>query len=211
MPKNLLISAGPTREKVDAVRFLSNRSSGKMGYAVAEAARDAGYHVTLVSGPTALPRPEGVEFIAVESAAEMAEAIKSRATEQAVIIMAAAVADYRPRQPSDRKLKKLPGDLVLELERTEDILASLGQIKRPGQLLVGFAAETDDLLANARGKLERKNLDWIVANDVSRHDRGMGADANAVTMIARDGRMLEFDIAAKSEIAQQIIKVITHE
>ena len=201
MKKTILITAGPTREKLDAVRFLTNRSTGKMGYALAEAARDAGYDVTLVSGPVNLPPVSDVTMVMIESAAEMADAVKSRAPEMDVVIMAAAVADYRPVHVHQGKMKKLPGNLTLELERTEDILASLGQIKPAGQVLVGFAAETDDLLANAAGKLQRKNLDWIIANDVSKSDRGFGSSDNAVTMICRDGRQIDVPLASKQVIA----------
>lgn len=208
MKKKILITAGPTREKLDAVRFLSNRSTGKMGYALAEAARDAGYEVTLVSGPVSLAPVSGVTMVMVESAADMAEAVKSRAPEMNIIIMAAAVADYRPAQVHQGKMKKLPGNLTLELERTEDILASLGQMKPEGQILVGFAAETDDLLLNAAGKLQRKNLDWIAANDVSRSDRGFGTSTNAVTMICKDGRRLDLPLADKKDIARAILQTV---
>lgn len=208
MKKKILITAGPTREKLDAVRFLTNRSTGKMGYALAEAARDAGYDVTLVSGPVNLQPVSGVTMVMIESAAEMAEAVKSRAPEMDVVIMAAAVADYRPVFVHQGKMKKLPGNLTLELERTEDILASLGQVKPAGQILVGFAAETDDLLANAVGKLQRKNLDWIVANDVSKSDRGFGSADNAVTMIGRDGRQIDVPLASKQVIAATILQNI---
>ena len=208
MKKTILITAGPTREKLDAVRFLTNRSTGKMGYALAEAARDAGYDVTLVSGPVNLPPVSGVTMVMIESAAEMADAVKSRAPEMDVVIMAAAVADYRPVHVHQGKMKKLPGNLTLELERTEDILASLGQVKPAGQILVGFAAETDDLLANAAGKLQRKNLDWIVANDVSKSDRGFGSADNAVTMICRDGRQIDVPLASKQVIAATILQNI---
>ena len=208
MKKTILITAGPTREKLDAVRFLTNRSTGKMGYALAEAARDAGYDVTLVSGPVNLPPVSGVTMVMIESAAEMADAVKSRAPEMDVVIMAAAVADYRPVHVHQGKMKKLPGNLTLELERTEDILASLGQIKPAGQVLVGFAAETDDLLANAAGKLQRKNLDWIIANDVSKSDRGFGSSDNAVTMICRDGRQIDVPLASKQVIAATILQNI---
>ena len=208
MKKTILITAGPTREKLDAVRFLTNRSTGKMGYALAEAARDAGYDVTLVSGPVNLPPVSGVTMVMIESAAEMADAVKSRAPEMDVVIMAAAVADYRPVHVHQGKMKKLPGNLTLELERTEDILASLGQVKPAGQILVGFAAETDDLLANASGKLHRKNLDWIIANDVSKSDRGFGSSDNAVTMICRDGRQIDVPLASKQVIAATILQNI---
>ena len=144
----ILITAGPTREYIDPVRFITNRSSGKMGY----------------TGPVNLPAPEGATVVRIESAAEMAAAVKRNAPDCDAVVMAAAVADYRPMEVSEHKLKKQPGGLTLRLERTEDILASLGEMKRPGQVLLGFAAETDDLLANARKKLESKNLDWIAAN-----------------------------------------------
>lgn len=208
MKKKILITAGPTREKLDAVRFLTNRSTGKMGYALAEAARDAGYDVTLVSGPVSLAPVDGVTMVMIESAADMADAVKSRAPEMDIVIMAAAVADYRPAQVHQGKMKKQPGNLMLELERTEDILASLGQVKPSGQILVGFAAETDDLLANAAGKLQRKNLDWIVANDVSRSDRGFGTSTNAVTMICRDGRRIDLPLAEKKDIARTILRTV---
>lgn len=206
--KTILISAGPTREKYDAVRFWSNRSSGKMGYSLAAAAAARGWRVTLVSGPVALTVPAGVELVRVESAAEMAEAVKSRAPEMDAIIMAAAVADYRPVETFAGKMKKMPGKLVIEFERTEDILASLGQVKRPGQTLVGFAAETDDLLANAAGKLARKNLDWIVANDIGAAGRGFAVDTNAVTLLSSTGARIDLPLASKAEIAGKILDTI---
>ena len=162
----IVISAGPTREAIDPVRFITNRSTGKMGYAIAEAARDRGMQVTLVSGPVNLEPPANVDLVAIESAADMASAMKKAAVEADIIVMAAAVADYRPKQYSTSKIKKSDGDMCIELERTEDVLLSLGKIKKPGQILVGFAAETDDLLKNAQSKLERKNLDYIAANIV---------------------------------------------
>ncbi len=205
---NIVISAGPTREKIDAVRFISNRSTGKMGYALAEAAAAAGHSVTLVSGPVNLPAPAGVNLVKVESAADMAAAMKEAAAVSDIVIMAAAVADYRPVKALPNKMKKTPGNLFLELERTEDILQVLGADKRPGQLLVGFAAETDDLLENAAGKLRRKNLDWIVANDVSRSDRGFGTDNNAVTLLNCHGGQIDLPLADKRQIAAQILEYI---
>lgn len=205
----VLITAGPTREKIDAVRFLTNRSTGKMGYALAEAARDAGHMVTLVSGPVALPVPPGIALVPVESAADMADAVKERAPEMELIVMCAAVADYRPKRVVAGKMKKSEGDLVLELERTEDILQSLGAVKPEGQILVGFAAETDDLLANAQGKLERKNLDWICANDVGRSDIGFGSDENCVTLIGRDGRRYGIGPDTKRAVAEAILEIVT--
>ena len=200
----ILVTAGPTREKIDPVRFISNRSSGKMGYALAAAARDLGHEVVLVSGPVALTPPAGVEVVKVESAAEMAAAVKAAAPNCGVVIMAAAVADYRPAHAAEHKLKKRPGELFLELERTEDILLSLGQMKQPGQLLVGFAAETEELMNNAAGKLERKNLDWIVANTVS---DGFGTDTDKVTLLGRGGQKVDLPRAAKGEVARRILDV----
>ena len=205
----VLITAGPTREKIDAVRFLTNRSTGKMGYALAEAARDAGHEVTLVSGPVTLPIPEGVAYFPVESATDMAEAVKERAPEMALVVMCAAVADYRPKQIVAGKMKKTDGDLVLQLERTEDILKSLGAAKPEGQILVGFAAETDDLLKNAAEKLAKKKLDWICANDVGRSDIGFGSDENCVTLIGRDGRRYGIGPDSKRAVAEAILEIVT--
>ena len=182
---HIVISAGPTREAIDPVRYITNRSTGKMGYAIAEAARERGLLVTLVSGPVNLLPPEGVEVINIESAADMAKAMKSAAETADIIVMAAAVADYRPKQYSTSKVKKSDGDMCIELERTEDILLSLGKNKKPGQILVGFAAETENLLDNARRKLDKKNLDMIVANDVTKAGAGFDVDTNIATIITR--------------------------
>lgn len=206
-----LISSGPTRERIDAVRFISNRSSGRMGHAVAEAARDAGCDVTLVSGPVRIPPPDGVRVVDVESAADMAREIRALASEADVVVMAAAVADFRPVRPIEGKLKKdsFQGALSLELERTEDILASLGGERRAdGPILVGFAAETERLEENAANKLQRKNLDWIVANDVSGEQGGFGSELNAVVMISKTGARLEFPLMSKKELAQRIVDAI---
>ena len=202
---HIVISAGPTREAIDPVRYITNRSTGKMGYAIAEAARERGLLVTLVSGPVNLLPPEGVEVINIESAADMAKAMKSAAETADIIVMAAAVADYRPKQYSTSKVKKSDGDMCIELERTEDILLSLGKNKRPGQILVGFAAETDDLLKNAQGKLERKNLDYIAANIVGVPGRGFAADNNAITLIGRDGSQTEFALQSKKDLAGALL------
>lgn len=202
----IVISAGPTRERIDAVRFLSNRSSGKMGFALAGAAVEAGFDTVLVAGPVHLETPAGVRRIDVESAAEMATAVKREAADADIVIMAAAVADYRPKQQLSGKMKKKDGDLTLELERTEDILKSLGETKRPGQILIGFAAETKNLEQYALDKLKRKNLDWIAANDVSRSDIGFGSDANAVTLYGRSGEKIALPIASKAEIAAALLK-----
>ena len=204
-----LISAGPTRENIDPVRYISNYSSGKMGYAIAEAARDAGHEVSIVSGPVSIQAPDGnIHTTFVTTAAEMAEAMKLAAPDADVIIMTAAVADYRPAACAKHKLKKNGDTLTLTLEPTEDILASLGKMKSPSQTLVGFAAETRELLAHAKDKLQRKNLDWIVANDVSLPDRGFGSEQNAATMIARNGDIIEFPLQSKYSLAAKIISII---
>ena len=204
----ILISAGPTREAIDPVRFITNRSTGKMGYAIAEAALKMNMQVTLVSGPVALTAPAGADVVAVESAAEMAEAMKKAAVNADVIIMTAAVADYRPRQYSTSKIKKSDDDMVIELERTEDILLSLGKVKKSGQLLVGFAAETDDLLQNAQSKLERKNLDFIAANIVGVPGRGFAADDNAITLLGRNGFRKELTLKSKQLLALELLQEI---
>ena len=175
----VLVTAGPTQEPVDPVRFLSNRSSGRMGFAVAEAARDRGARVILVAGPTELAPPGGVEVVRVRTAEEMREAVLARAGEATAVIKAAAVADYRPAHARDTKVKKQDAPLRLDLEPTPDILGELGKRKK-GQILVGFAAETDDVVANARDKLAKKNLDLIVANDVRAADAGFGVDTNRI-------------------------------
>ena len=204
----IVISAGPTREAIDPVRYITNRSTGKMGYAIAEAALERGLEVGLVSGPVNIEPPAGAEVIQIESAAEMAQAMKNSAENADIIVMAAAVADYRPKQYSTSKVKKSDGDMCIELERTEDILLSLGKNKKPGQILVGFAAETDDLLKNAQGKLERKNLDYIAANIVGVPGRGFAADNNAITLIGRDGSQTEFALQSKKNLAEALLQHI---
>ncbi len=205
--KKILITAGPTKEKIDPVRFISNNSSGKMGYAIAEIAKEFGYDITLISGPTNLEKPT-VNVIDVESAAEMANAVYANAESADIIIMAAAVADYTPKKVFDNKMKKGQGDLTLELERTEDILATLGKNKKEGQILVGFAAETENLLENAEVKLKKKNLDWIIANDVSKKGQGFQSNNNSITMISKDGKKINFPLDSKLEIAKNILKKI---
>ena len=205
----IVISAGPTREPIDAVRFITNHSSGKMGFALARAAAATNLQVILVSGPVNIPYPTDVELIKVETAAQMATAVKKAASDADIVIMSAAVADYRPLNIQPGKLKKTPGNLLLELERTEDILASLGNIKPPGQILCGFAAETDNLISNAKEKLARKNLDWIIANDVGISGQGFASDHNTVTMINASGQQIELPLADKTIIAQQIIAELT--
>ena len=184
----VLVTAGPTREPVDPVRYLTNRSSGKMGYAIAESAAARGARVVLVTGPTALPVPPGVEAVRVETAAQMADAVLGRGVECDVVVQAAAVADYRPARPADRKIKKgAEGFDAIPLEPTQDIAAALGQRKRAGQTLVGFAAETDRVDENARKKIVAKNLDLIVANDVTAPGAGFEVDTNVVTFHTPDG------------------------
>ena len=202
--KRVLVTAGPTVERIDPVRFITNRSSGKMGYAIAEAARARGAEVKLVSGPVRLDAPAGVELCPVESSAQLCDAVLERGAWADVVIQAAAPADYRPVHVADSKLKKNGSGMTLELENTTDIARELGRRKRPGQVLVAFAAETDDVLENARGKLERKNADLVVANDVSRTDAGFGVDTNAVTLISRaDERVLP--LMTKREVADAIL------
>ncbi|MFP6626612.1 MAG: bifunctional phosphopantothenoylcysteine decarboxylase/phosphopantothenate--cysteine ligase CoaBC [Deltaproteobacteria bacterium] len=204
----VLVSAGPTREALDPVRYLSNRSSGTMGYEIARAARRRGAEVTLVSGPTALSAPVGCRRIAVESAADMAEAMRQRVTDADIVVMVAAVADYRPLNPADRKIKKpsVGGDagLRLELEQTEDILASLARA-RGNRVVVGFAAETHDLERHARDKLERKGVDLIVANDVSAEGSGFGSPTNSALLIDRQGRVERSGLVGKDELAGLIL------
>lgn len=182
----ILITAGPTRESIDPVRYLSNRSSGKMGYALAEAAAQAGHHALLISGPTSLDVPEGVDFLSVETAAEMHAAVANHLRKMDAAIFAAAVADYTPASPAQQKIKKADATLSLELVKTKDILgAARHEIGFTG-ILVGFAAETENLLANAQRKLKAKHCDLIVANDVSRSDIGFDSSNNEVTLVFPD-------------------------
>ena len=189
---NVLVTAGPTVERIDPVRYITNRSTGKMGYALAEAARDRGANVTLISGPTKLTAPEGVEFVQIESSAQLCAAVLERGGKADVVVQAAAPADFRPKNVAERKIKKTGENMTLELEATTDIAAELGRRKQPGQILVAFAAETNDVMDNARGKLIKQNADMVVANDVSRSDAGFGVDTNVITLItASDVRALE--------------------
>jgi phosphopantothenoylcysteine synthetase/decarboxylase len=204
-PLRCLITAGPTREHLDPVRYLTNGSSGKMGYALAAAACELGWAVDLVSGPVALAAPHGVRVHSVVSAAEMFAACQPCFERCDVFIAVAAVADYRPKEISSQKQKKNPGALTLELVPTVDILKTLSARKRPDQVVVGFAAETNDVEAYARRKLAEKHLDWIVANDVSRAGIGMNADDNAVLLIGGDGTREAFGPAPKSDVARFIL------
>lgn len=203
-----LITAGPTREHLDPVRFLSNGSSGKMGFALAAAAAARGWQVSLVTGPVALAAPPGVEVTRVISAAEMLAACEAQFLDTDVFIAVAAVADYRPVETSRHKIKKADGPVTLELVPTVDILKTLAARKRSGQVVVGFAAETQDLERYARRKLQEKRCDWIVANDVGRAGIGMDADANAVTLFAADGRTAAFGPAPKPDVAAWILQQV---
>ena len=203
--RKVLISAGPTQEAIDPVRFISNRSSGKMGYALAEAARSRGAEVVLVSGPTPLPPPAGVEHCPVITAEEMHKALTSRLAWSDTVIMAAAVADFRPARPSAHKLKKRRGPLThLDLEATDDILCELRD-RRTNQVLVGFAAETDDLLAYAKEKLHAKGLDLLVANDVTAPGSGFGSDNNRVWLLTREADPDELPLLSKRDVADRIL------
>ncbi len=205
---NCLISAGPTREWIDPVRFLSNPSSGKMGYALARAAVDRGMQVTLVSGPTALKAPAGAEVLYVETAREMQEAMSQRFAKADLIIMAAAVSDHRPETRSKQKQKKEQMRMTLDLVANPDILMELGKQKKNGQTLVGFAAETENLLPNARRKLREKNLDWIVANDVSEKDRGFQSDFNKISLLSKEQNEMDFEYQEKNSLARKYTSML---
>lgn len=205
--RKVLVTAGPTREAIDPVRYISNHSSGKMGYAIARAAAARGAATVLVTGPTELAPPPGVKVARVETAAEMMAAVLAEYEDCDVVVKAAAVADYRALAPAGQKIKKKDDELTLTLAKNPDILAELGRRKRD-QVLVGFAAETEELVAHAREKLERKNLDLIVANDVTLPGAGFGADTNIVKLLYRDGRAEEFGRMAKDELAGIILDKI---
>ena len=200
--QSVLVTAGPTVEDIDPVRFVSNRSSGRMGYRLAEAARDRGARVVLVSGPTSLADPAGVETVRVRSAAEMAEAVEKRASDAAIVAMAAAVSDWRPATVASQKVKKRDGGLSLELVRTADILKRLGEAKG-SRFLIGFAAETNGVREYARRKLVEKNLDLIVANDVSKRGQGFAVETNAALLIDRKGEV-PVPVVDKRELSDRI-------
>lgn len=202
--KKVLVTAGPTRESIDPVRFITNHSTGKMGYAVAASAARRGADVTLVSGKVELTPPSGVRVVPVVSAADMAAAVKEAASAQDIIIKAAAVADYRPRVTADEKLKKKDDDLSLELERTEDILAWLGAHRREGQVLCGFSMETEHMLENSLAKLEKKKVDMIVANNLRQEGAGFGTDTNVVTFLTKKGAE-ELPLLSKEEVADRLL------
>ena len=207
--KKVLVTAGPTREALDPVRYLTNHSTGRMGYAIAQAAAARGAEVTLVSGPTALRLPGYMEVVEITSAKDMFEAVTSRAAAQDIIIKAAAVADYRPATVADNKIKKDDGDtdLSLPLARTDDILAWLGSHKQPGQILCGFSMETEHVLENSRKKLEKKNLDMIAANDLNEAGAGFGTSTNVLTLITRDD-MLPLPLMTKTEAAHRLLDAL---
>ncbi len=206
--KKVMITAGPTQEAIDPVRYISNHSTGKMGYAIARAAMLRGAEVTLVSGPVAIEPPMFVDVVNIKSAAEMAEAVKSRAGEMDIIIKSAAVADYRPATVAAEKIKKKDGEASsIELERTEDILSYIGANKKPGQFICGFSMETENMLENSKAKLKKKNVDMIVANNLRTAGAGFGTDTNVVTLItAEDAR--ELPIMSKDDVAQAILDEI---
>lgn len=201
---NVLVTAGPTVERIDPVRFITNRSTGKMGYAIAAAAARRGAKVTLVSGPTHLQPPAGVELISIESSAQLCEAVLENGAGADIVIQAAAPADFRPKAYAPEKIKKTGAEMHLELEATTDIAAELGRRKREGQILVAFAAETNDVLENAQAKRMKKNADLIVANDVSRSDAGFGVDTNIITLIDR-AAVRALEKMTKAEAADAIL------
>ncbi len=203
--RTVMVTAGPTVERIDPVRFITNRSTGKMGYAIAEAARDRGARVILVSGPVNLPPVPGVEMVKVVSSAELCEKVLANGPDSDIVIQAAAPADFTPVHVADKKIKKQPGEgMTIELKPTTDIAAELGRRKHEGQVLVAFAAETNDVTENARKKLIRKNADMIVANDVTRPGAGFGTDTNLITIITADD-MQEMPLMTKRAAADAII------
>lgn len=208
MIRTILITAGPTQEAMDPVRYLTNRSSGRMGYALAREAKKLGHRVILISGPTALPPPKVNQLIRVTTAREMYREVLRQARRAHIIIKVAAVADYRPATTYLYKLKKGKGSLTLRLIPNPDILAALGKRKRPDQILVGFAAETTQPIRHARTKLQKKNLDWIAVNDVGRPRLGFESPLNQLTLITRDGITFELGRAQKTILARRLLKTI---
>lgn len=204
---NVLVTAGPTQEALDPVRYITNHSTGKMGYAIATNAMLRGANVTLVSGPTNIKKPPFVKVIDIKSAQDMFEAVTTSAPEQDIIIKSAAVADYRPVNVSDEKVKKKDGDMSIPLERTQDILKFLGEHKPEGQFLCGFSMETQNMLENSRAKLEKKNLDMIIANNLKVAGAGFGTDTNIVTMITKEEE-IELEIMSKADVAKCILDQI---
>ena len=206
--RKIIITAGPTIESLDPVRYLTNRSSGKMGYAIAKVAAARGAEVTLVSGKTNLKPASNIKkVINITSAEDMYQAVISNLDENDVVIKSAAVADYKPKEYSDKKIKKKDGDLVIELDRNKDIAYEIGKIKKD-KILVGFAAETNDLIENAKGKIAKKNMDFIVANNLKESGAGFGTDTNVVSIIEKDGNMTKYPMMTKEEVASVILDKI---
>ena len=205
--KKVLVTAGPTQENIDPVRYITNHSSGKMGYAVAKAAMLRGADVTLVSGQTALTPPMFIDYVQITTAEEMYQAVTSRSDEQDIIIKAAAVADYRPKTVYDNKVKKQDGQMSIELERTRDILAYLGEHKRENQFLCGFSMETENMIGNSRAKLQKKNLDMVAANNVKVEGAGFQGDTNVMTLITQDHE-IALPLMSKEEVADKILDTI---
>lgn len=206
--KKVIVTAGPTQEKIDPVRYITNHSTGKMGYAIAEEAAKEGAEVVLISGPVNIPVPNGVNVVKVKSAEDMYQAVMEQYNQADIVIKTAAVADYRPKISHEQKMKKQPGEQVLELERTKDILFELGQ-RKDQQILVGFAAETENVEEYAMGKLKKKNTDMIVANNVKTAGAGFGTETNIVTIYKKDGTSLELPIMSKHEVAQKLLEQIS--
>ena len=205
--KKVVVTAGPTMVPIDPVRILTNRSSGKMGYSIAEEARDRGAEVVLISGPTSLIKPNGIKVIDIKTNEDMFNAIKNEFKDADIVIKSAAVADYKAKNYSNEKIKKTGDDLNLIFERDRDILKTLGDMKE-NQILVGFAAESSNLKENAKGKLERKNLDYIVANDISNQETGFASDENKVTIISKSGEEVSLEKMSKREVAKNIFDII---
>lgn len=205
--KRVLVTAGPTQEAIDPVRYITNHSTGKMGYAIARAAARRGAQVTLVSGPVSLEAPLGVKLVPVASAREMFEAVTAVSKEQDIIIKSAAVADYRPAHVGTEKTKKTDGNMNIDLERTDDILAWLGSRRREGQVLCGFSMETQNMLENSQAKLKKKHVDMIIANNLKTAGAGFGTDTNVITIITEDGAK-ELELMSKDEAAHQILNRI---
>lgn len=205
--KKVLVTAGPTRANIDPVRFISNRSTGKMGYAIAEEARDRGAEVVLVSGPTNEAAPYGINVIKINTNEEMRSEVLKHFETSDIVIKSAAVADYKAKEYSENKIKKGNGDLEIILTRDNDILKELGE-KKSGQILVGFAAESQNVIENAKGKLIKKNLDYIVANDITSKDSGFASNDNRVTIVTREGQELSLEKMSKREVARNLFDII---
>lgn len=206
--KKVLITAGPTREAIDPVRYITNHSTGKMGYALARMAMLRGAEVTLVTGPTSIAKPMFVDVVEITSAADLFREVTARSEQQDIIIKAAAVADYRPSEVAKEKVKKKDDDLSIALQRTEDTLQYLGEHKRAGQILCGFAMETTDMVEHAKAKLQKKNLDYIAANNVKVKGAGFGTDTNVITLISKD-RIKELELMSKEDAAMVILDALT--